>query len=134
MTDEPIYIIRIARDDIERQLYTRQSIYVGIRRDWSRGVRILFVRKAGREDVFIGSGIVDKIVDAKGLAEVERKLCLENNWYGKLVFGRLTRFLPAVPITNTSAAHENPIVLHGAIVSDVNFSDVEKQARAKIVS
>ncbi|HEX2615435.1 MAG TPA: hypothetical protein VHL10_08065, partial [Nitrososphaera sp.] len=115
MTDEPGYIIRIARDDIEKQLYARRSIYVGIRRDWSRGARILFIRRAGSDDVFIGSGVVDKIVVAGGLAEEERKLCLENNWYGKLAFAKLARFHPVVPIKDTPAAGENPLVLHGAI-------------------
>ena len=134
MTDEPGYIIRIARDDIEKQLYARRSIYVGIRRDWSRGAKILFVRKAGSDDAFIGSGIVDKIVVAGGLAEEERKLCLENNWYGKLVFARLTRFRPAVQVKDTPAADKNPLVLHGALVSSANFSEIEKYARAKIVS
>ena len=134
MTDEPGYIIRITRDDIEKQLHARRSIYVGIRRDWSRGAKILFVRKAGSDDAFIGSGVVDKIVVANGLAEEERKLCLENNWYGKLMFARLARFRPAVPIKDTPAAGENPLVLHGAIVSSANFSEIEKHARAKVVS
>jgi hypothetical protein len=134
MADEPGYILRISRDDIERQLYARRLLYVGIRRDWSRGIMVLFVRKAGSDDSFIGSGVIDKIVVAGELAEEERKLCLENNWYGKLVFARLARFRPAVPIKDTPAAGENPLVLHGAIVSGANFSEIEKHARAKVVS
>jgi hypothetical protein len=133
MTDEQGYIIRIARDDVEKQLYARRSIYVGIRRDWSRGAKILFVRKAGSDDVLIGSGVVDKIVVAD-LKEEERKLCLENNWYGKLVFASLARFRPTVPIKDTPAVSENPLVLHGAKLSGANFSEIEKCARAKVVS
>ena len=134
MTDEPAYIIRIARDDIEKHLYIRHSIYVGIRRDWSRGTKILFIRKSAIDDAFIGYGIVDKIIVADMLAEEKRKLCHQNNWYGELIFTRLTRFRPAVPVKNTPAAGENPLVLHGAIVSGANFSEIEKQALAKVVS
>jgi len=134
MADEPGYILRISRDEIERQLYARRSLYVGIRRDWSRGIMVLFVRKAGSDDSFIGSGVIDKIVVAGELAEEERKLCLENNWYGKLVFARLSRFHPLVPVKDTPAAGENPLVLHGALVSSTNFSEIEGRARAKVMS
>lgn len=134
MADEPGYILRISRDDMEKQLYARRSLYIGIRRDWARGSRALFVRKAGSDDVFIGSGVIDKIIIAGELAEEERKFCLENNWYGKLVFATLARFHPAVPVKDTPAAGENPLVLHGAIVSGANFSEIVKHARAKVVS
>ncbi len=134
MADELGYILRISRDDTEKQLYAKRSLYVGIKRDWSRGGMILFVRKIGIVDAFIGSGVIDKIVIIDELAEEERKLCLENNWYGKLVFATLARFHPAVPVKDTSAAGENPLVLHGAIVSSANFSEIVRHARAKIIS
>jgi len=134
MTDEPGYILRILRDETERQLYARHSLYVGIRRDWSHGSRVLFVRKTGSDDSFICSGVIDRIVVASELVEEERKLCLENNWYGKLVFVILARFHPSVPLKDTPAAGENPLVLHGAIISGANFSEIVRRARAKVIS
>jgi hypothetical protein len=129
-----IYILRIPRDDAERQLYARDSLYVGIRREWSYGTKVLFVRKVGNDDAFIGSGIIDKIIMLGELTEEEKKLCLENNWYCKLLFGMVARFHPSVPVKDTPAAGENSLVLHGAIVSTTNFSKIEKLARAKIMS
>lgn len=130
-----IYILRIPRDDIERQLYIRHSLYVGIRREWSQGVKVLFLRKVGSDDdMFIGSGIIDKIVVLDNLAEYEKKLCLENNWYGKLLFRMISRFRPYVSVKDTSAARDNPHILHGAIVSTANLMAIEKLVHARIIS
>lgn len=125
------YILRIQRDELGRQLYAGKSLYVGIKRDWSRGTKILFVRKA---DAFIGSGAIDRIVDLDEMGEGERKLCLENNWYGKLLFAKLTRFRPAVPVQDTPAAGQNPLTLHGASIAGVDVSKIEALAPVRIIT
>jgi hypothetical protein len=131
MPDEPpSYILRIQNDELERQLFGRRAFYVGITRDWSRGTRVLFVRK----DAFAGSGVIDRFIATDGLEEWERKLCAENNWYGKIVFSRLTRLLPAVPVQDTPAAGQNPLALHGASISNSEAVQIEESASARIIS
>lgn len=130
---EESYILRIPRDDVETKLYAKRSLYVGIRREWLYHTRVLFVRKIGSDDAFIGSAVIDKILLLDELAEQEKRHCLKNNWYGKLLFGVVTRFRTPVPIKDTPAAGENPLVLHGAIVSNANFLAIEKLARSKII-
>lgn len=131
LSDEPpSFILRIQKDELERQLFSLHTFYVGIRRDWSRGTRVLFVRK----DAFTGSGTIDRVVALDDLEEYERKLCIENNWYAKLTFARLARFLPAVPVQDTPAAGQNPLALHGATISNAEALQIEGLAPARIIS
>jgi hypothetical protein len=125
------YILRIHRDELEeRQLFSRRAFHVSVRRDWSRGTKVLFVRK----DAFVGSGVIDRFVVIDGLEEPEKKLCLENNWYGKIVFAMLARFHPPVPVQDTPAAGQNPLALHGASMSSSDMLQIEKSAAARIIS
>src|ERR671912_517824 len=71
------YILRIQRDELERQLYSQRILYVSIKRDWLRNTKLLFMRKA----VFIGSGIIEGFVSLDELREDEKKICLEYNCY-----------------------------------------------------
>lgn len=129
------YILRIPRYDVERQLYIKHSLYVGIRRNWSSGTKVLFIRKSeSGGDVFIGSGLIHEILILDDLAKYEKKLCLENNWYCKLIFRTITRFHPTVPINGTPAARDNPHTLHGAIISTANLAAIEKLVQARIIS
>ena len=130
MSDEPpSFILKIQHDELERQLFVTRSFYVSIKRDWMRGTRVLFVRK----DRFIGSGVVDRVIALDDLQESERKLCLESNWYGKILFSKLTRFLPAVSVHDTPAAGQNPLALHGASMSGLEAQQIEGLA-SKIIS
>ena len=125
------YVLRIHRDELEeRQLFSRRVFYVSVRREWSRGTKVLFVRK----DAFIGSGVIDRFVGIAGLEEPEKKLCIENNWYGKIVFALLARFVPPVPVQNTPAADRNPLTLHGASMPGTDVLQVERLASARIIS
>ena len=126
----PSYILRISRDELERRLFIKHSFYVGIKRDWSQGTRVLFVRK----DAFAGSGVIERFVALDGLEEPEKNLCVENNWYGKIVFSKLIRFQPAVPVQSTPAAGENPLALHGASISGPDAMRIERLAPARIIS
>ena len=121
------YILRLQRDEHERQLYAKRSLYVGIRRDWGRGTQILFAKK----DAFVGSGIVDRVAGLDELDEDEKKLCLENNWYAKITFGKLVRFYPPVPVQDTPARDMNPLALHGA---EVDAPAIVALARARITT
>ena len=131
MPEPASYILRIHRDELEeRQLFSRRAFYVSVRRDWSRGTKVLFVRK----DAFIGSGVIDRFVGIDGLEELEKKLCLENNWYGKIVFAMLARFVPSVPVQDTPVAGQNPIALHGASMPGSDALQIERLAHARIMS
>src|SRR5688572_7087970 len=131
MPESASYILRIHRDELEeRQLFSRRAFHVSVRRDWSRGTKVLFVRK----DAFVGSGVIDRFVGIDGLGEPEKKLCLENNWYGKIVFAMLARFHPPVPVQDTPAAGQNPLALHGASMSSSDVQRIEKSAAARITS
>lgn len=129
---EPLgYILRIHRDELEeRQLFSRHAFYVSVRRDWLRGTKVLFVRK----DAFVGSGVIDRFVGLNGLEEPEKKLCLENNWYGKIVFAMLARFVPSVPVQDTPAAGQNPLALHGASMPGPDALQIERLAPSRIMS
>lgn len=131
VSDEPpSFILKIQNDELERQLFVTHSFYVSIKRDWMRGTRVLFVRK----DAFIGSGTIDRVVALDDLQEEEKKLCIENNWYAKIIFSKLARFLPAVPVQGTPAASQNPLALHGASIPYPDAQQIERLAHAKIIS
>lgn len=121
------YILRLQRDEHERQLCAKRSLYVGIRRDWGRGTQILFAKK----DTFIGSGVIDRIIDLDDMNEDEKKLCLENNWYAKIAFGKLVQFYPPVPVQDTPARGLNQLALHGA---EMDASAVVALAKSKITT
>jgi hypothetical protein len=124
------YILKIQRDELERQLFGRHTFYVNISRGWSHGMVVLFVKK----DMFIGSGVIDRFVGLDGIEEGEEKrLCIENNWYGKIVFARLSRFVPPVPVQDTPAANQNPLALHGAKLSKEVAAKIEQMATGKII-
>ena len=127
--EPPSYILRI-KDELERQLFASRSLYVGISRDWSPGTIVLFVKK----DAFAGSGVVERFVAMDDLQEQDRKLCIENNWYGKIVFESLARFVPAVPVQDTPAAGHNPLALHGAAIPGPDALKIEESASARIIS
>lgn len=128
------YVVRV-KEEQERMLYARHSLYVGIRRDWSAGSKILLVGKNAHGDsVIIGSATLEKIVELDALNNSEKKLCLENNWYGKMVFAMLARFLPAVPVSDTPLAGKQPALLHGLEITGDALSRIESLAGSKIIT
>ncbi|MEO9362466.1 MAG: hypothetical protein ABI348_01075 [Nitrososphaera sp.] len=127
------YVVRV-KEEQERTLYARQWLYVGIRRDWSAGSKILLVRKNAHGDSAIGSATLEKVVELDALSNGEKKLCLENNWYGKMVFAMLARFLPAVPVSETPLAGRQPALLHGLAITDGELSRIESLAGSKIIT
>jgi hypothetical protein len=128
------YVVRI-KEEQERMLYARQSLYVGIRRDWSLGSKILLIKKNVQGDsVIIGSATLEKIVELDALSNIEKKPCLENNWYGKMVFAMLARFLPAVPVSQTPLAGKQPALLHGLAITEDELYEIESLAGSKIIT
>jgi hypothetical protein len=123
------YIIRIQRAELERQLYAQRILYVNIKRDWLRNTNLLFVRKTE----FIGSGIIDRFVSFSELREDEKKVCLENNYYGKIEFAKLVRFYPAVAVEDTIVARENHLALHGSSMSRSDAIQIEQLARSRLI-
>jgi hypothetical protein len=128
--NEPVsYILRIQRDELERQLYSQRILYVSIKRDWLRSTKLLFVRKAA----FIGSGIIDRFNSLGELREDEKKVCLENNCYGKIEFAKLVRFYPAVAIEDTPVGGQNPLALHGASLPRSDAREIEQLVRSRLI-
>ncbi|HZB00032.1 MAG TPA: hypothetical protein VE308_03300 [Nitrososphaera sp.] len=123
------YILRIQRDELERQLYSQRILYVSIKRDWLRNTKLLFMRKA----VFIGSGIIEGFVSLDELREDEKKICLENNCYGKIEFAKLVRFYPTVAVEDTPVAGQNTIGLHGASLLRSDALQIERLARIRLI-
>jgi len=123
------YIVRIQRDELERQLYGQRILYVSIKRNWLRNTKLLFIRTAA----FIGSGIIDRFVSPGELREDEKKICLENNCYGKIEFARLVRFYPTVAVEDTPVAGQNTLGLHGASLLRSDVLQIERLARVRLI-
>jgi hypothetical protein len=106
---------------------------------------VLFVRKVAANDasyaadddnMFIGSGIIDKILltdELLLLDSKQKKLHFENNWYGKIIFSKLVRFFPTVPLSITSLAGQNSLLLHGAAIPTEDILEIEKLAKSKVI-
>jgi hypothetical protein len=123
------YILRIQRDELERQLYSQRILYVSIKRDWLRNTKLLFMRKA----VFIGSGIIEGFISLDELREDEKKICLENNCYGKIEFAKLVRFYPTVAVEDTPVAGQNTLGLHGASLPRSDALQIERLAKSRLI-
>jgi hypothetical protein len=123
------YILRIQRDEIERQLYGQRILYVSLKRNWLRNTKLLFLRNTE----FIGSGIIDRFVSLGELREDEKKICLEKNCYGKIEFAKLVRFYPAVALKDTSVADQNTLGLHGASLLHSDALQIERLTRARLI-
>lgn len=127
------YAMRV-KEDQERTLYVRRELYVGIRRDWSRGAKILLVKKNASGDLVIGSATLEKIVELGTMADEERQLCINNNWYGKMVFSMLARFLKPIAVSDTPLAGKPPALLHGLVLADDEFQAIEGMAGSRIIT
>lgn len=128
--DAASYIFRIQKDDTEIQLYVQRILYVSIKRDWLPNIKLLFVKKAA----FIGSGIIHRFVSVGELGEEEKKICFQNNCYGRIEFSRLVRFYPALAVADTSIAGQNSLSLHGNSISSSAAFQIEQLARARLIT
>ncbi len=129
------FVLRIK--DQDRRLYAGHHLYVGIRREWQKGSRLFFVEKNTREeaeDVITGSGVFEKTIEVDAMGEQERRLCLQNNWYGKIVFEYVERFLPPVPVPSTTLASTRPALLHGLAVTGEQTAEINSLVSSRIIS
>ena len=132
------YIIRITRDSVGNRVYGISEYYVRLRRDWSKGAKLIFVKKTGLlyEDAFIGSGIIEKTLELNELVDVsEKKLWIENNYYKKIIFGKLVKFLPPLLVKDTriSSWSQPGSLLHGAQISDSEILVIEGRVNIMII-
>jgi hypothetical protein len=133
------YIIRITKDFVANQIYGIRKYYVTLRRDWSRGSKLIFVKKIGPldDDAFIGSGIIDKTIGLNELGDVsEKQAWIENNYYRKIIFGKLVIFYPPLLVKDTqiNAWSQTGALLHGAQISTSEISIIEGRVNIKIIS
>ena len=133
------YIIRITKDFVANQIYGIRKYYVTLKRDWSRGSKLIFVKKIGPldDDAFIGSGIIDKTIGLNELGDVsEKQAWIENNYYRKIIFGKLVIFYPPLLVKDTqiNAWSQTSALLHGAQISTSEISIIEGRVNIKIIS
>jgi hypothetical protein len=127
------FILRL-KEEQERALYAKHMLYVGVRRDWTGGSKILLVKKGITGDVFAASGIFEKIVELDAMDQQERKMCLQNNWYGRMMFERIDRFLPPVPVQDTPLTGVRPALLHGLAVTEEQATEIDSLVASRIIS
>lgn len=130
MDDIIAYILRLGSEDAESRLFARRWMYIGVKRGWEPGTKVLFERKS---EGFTGSAVVARIQLLAELGEAERELCLQKNWYAKLLFGTLARFHPPVPLKSTPIAAKDPLALHGAETSQETIGAIEDLAKFRII-
>lgn len=123
------YIIRITKEVIANHIFGLSIYYVRLRRDWSKGSKLIFLKKTDitDEDTFIGIGTIEKTFEPSELNFVERKICIENNYYKKIVFGKLVKFVPELPIKHTQifSLKQRAPLLHGMQISDSEILNIE---------
>ncbi|HEX9677512.1 hypothetical protein [Nitrososphaera sp.] len=119
--------------DQDRRLYARRELYVSIRREWENGSRLFFASKT-HVDLLIGSGIIEKIIEVDVMDEQERRLCLQNNWYGKIVFERVERFSPPLSVQDTPLAGTRPALLHGLNLPEEQAAEIDSLVSSRIIS
>ena len=127
--DAGCYILRIQKEDLEKQLYGQRILYVNIKRDWIHDTRLLLMKKA----TFIGSGIIDRFVSFSELSEDEKRICFQTSCYGRIECSKLVRFYPAVAIEDTSIAGQNILGLHGASLVHSAAIQIERIARSRLI-
>ena len=125
------FIVRLNSEESARRLFVRKWLYVGVKRGWSKGSRILF---ASKSDAFLGSGVVASVQPLQELDENERILCLQRNWSAKLRFESLARFVTPVAISATPVSAQNPITLHGFQIAETVASKIEELVTIKIIT
>jgi hypothetical protein len=131
------YIIRIVRDEFVNRIYGDRTCYVGIRRNWSKDSTLVFIKKVNsRDDAFIGTGLIEQTLELDKLDSSEKKICIKNNWYKKIIFGKLVRFHPAVLVKDTPIIcwiQKGPL-LHGHEIRDSDISKIQSLSSVTITS
>ena len=130
-------MVKISRTELVNQIYWRRVYYSKLKRDWAKGSKIVFLTKTGDSDeTFVGLGKIKIIYELSAVDADERKDYIKNNYYSKIVFGTMVRFLPAIVtrLMNVSSFSktERPL-LDGAYLSDSEVSIIEALAKVAII-
>jgi hypothetical protein len=129
------YILRIAKDEWEKQVFNLKAYYAGVRRDWEKNSTIFLIKKTESGDAFVGYGIVKNVISLEDMDDKEKEMCVNNNWNKKLSFGKLVRFEPPVLVKDTMVSKwgQKGALLHGAPISEPDMEFITKMARNKII-
>ncbi|MDQ3902330.1 MAG: hypothetical protein M3247_01565 [Thermoproteota archaeon] len=131
------YMVKISRTELVNQIYWRRVYYSKLKRDWAKGSKIVFLTKSGDSDeAFAGLGKIKIIYELSAVDADERKDYIKNNYYSKIVFGTMVRFLPAIvtrPMNFSSFSKTERPLLDGAYLSDSEVSIIEALAKIAII-
>jgi hypothetical protein len=130
------FALRIAREEVERKLFIDRIFYIGIKRNWHRGSKVIFVKRSLSGDSFVGSAVVERFVLTNHMSDTEQRLCTTNNWYGKIVFRIVTKFLPAVSVEASAGAGGNRLLglQTGEQVPTSEIEKISQMASARLTS
>ena len=130
------FIVRITRNDVLNKIYGERIYFAELRREWSKGMKLIFMKKTSDADYcFIGSGIIDGVTHPDKLSGPEKILCIKNNCYRKIIFGRLARFYPGINVKQPrSGAGKILALLHGMRLAASDIATIENLAVVSIVS
>ena len=130
-------MVKISRTELVNQIYWRRVYYSKLKRDWAKGSKIVFLTKSGDSDeAFVGLGKIKIIYELSAVDADERKDYIKNNYYSKIVFGTMVRFLPAIvtrPMNFSSFSKTERPLLDGAYLSDSEVSIIEALAKIAII-
>lgn len=127
--------MRIANnDEFEASVFGKRAYYTAMRRKWEKGMKILLARRMEKGDAFIGYAVVDRAVGIEGLSTDEMIMCKKNGWSTKILFSRLVRLEPPIPIKSTPVGKwpQKGALLHGAPISEEDLNAVIELASIKI--
>ncbi|RLI12749.1 hypothetical protein DRO35_02300 [Candidatus Bathyarchaeota archaeon] len=127
------YILRIVKKEWCRQVFSTKRYFPGVPRRWNSGDIVFLVHKTEEVDSLVGYGIIKEFVEKKELPEDERRICEEMRWRGILIFNKLYRIDPPVPVKDTilSAVEARGKYLHGYPLTDEQVKSILRAVKAK---
>lgn len=130
------YIINITKNKFVNQIYGKRTYYVRIKRKWSKGSILVFVKGKEAEESFTGYGIIENIFDIEYVDPPEKKMLVEYDLYYKIVFGKLVKFCPKILVRDTPIGSWNKkgVLLHGMQINESDILQIEILAAAIIIS
>jgi len=95
------YILRIAKEEWVRQVFTLKKYYPGVSRRWEAVMTIFFAHKVEGGDAFLGYGVVEQFQPLEELSEGEQEECRRMGWRGAICFREVVKFEPPLLIRET---------------------------------
>ena len=131
------YIVKISNPAHANQIFWKRVYYPKLRRNWIRESKLIFITKRNSDDVFIGLGKIKANYGLSVLDHNERKICIQNNVYSKIIFDTMVRFFPAIVTRDVKFISPDRMAgqsLDGAYLSDSEVSSIEGLAKVMIMS